>query len=100
VTDVKLIHVLLLFLSLLINIYPIFFMVISSNMLSQLSAIEPLNGGGDYGSWTETIEIALALWEIDFALTIDPPMEPVEPVIRKGVALEAFATRQQDFMPP
>jgi hypothetical protein len=97
-TKVKLIHVLLLFLSLLINIYPDFFMFLSDNMLSQLSAIEPLNGG-NYGSWRETIEIALALWEIDLALTTDPPMEPAEPVIHEGEAPEAFATHQQDFTP-
>jgi hypothetical protein len=44
-TNVKLIHVLLLFfLSLLINVCPVLFMVILGNMISQLSAIEPLNG--------------------------------------------------------
>jgi hypothetical protein len=46
-TNIKLIHVLLL--SLLINIYHVFFMVISGNILSQLSINEPLNGG-NYGS--------------------------------------------------
>jgi hypothetical protein len=51
-------------------------------MISQLSAIEPLNGS-NYGSWRETIEIALALWEIDLTLTTDPPMEPM---IREGEA--------------
>jgi hypothetical protein len=95
-TNIKLIHVLLL--SLLINIYHVFFMVISGNMLSQLSINEPLNGG-NYGSWRETIEIALALWEIDLALKTDPPKEPAQPVIREGEDAEAFATRQRDFMP-
>jgi hypothetical protein len=73
-------------------------MVISGNMLSQLSAIEPFNGS-NYGSWRETIEIALALWEIDLALTTDAPKEPEKPVIHEGKAIEAFATRQWDFMP-
>jgi hypothetical protein len=59
-TNVKLIHLLLLFLSLLINIYPVVFMFLSGNMLSQLSAIDPLNGG-NYGSRRETSDIALAL---------------------------------------
>ena len=65
-------------------------------MLSQLSAIEPLNGG-NYSSWRENIEIALALWDIDLALTHDPPVEPVEPVINDGESQEAFATRSRDF---
>jgi hypothetical protein len=47
-------------------------MIISGNMLSQLSAIETLKGS-NYGSWRETIEIVLALWEIDFTLTTDAP---------------------------
>jgi hypothetical protein len=52
-----------------------FFMVMSGNMLSQLSATEPLNGS-NYGSWRETVEIALGLWEIDLALMTDAPKEP------------------------
>jgi hypothetical protein len=73
-------------------------MVISGNMLSQLSTIETLNGS-NYGSWREIIEIVLALWEIDLALTTDAPKEPVEPVIHDGEATKAFATRQRDFTP-
>jgi hypothetical protein len=94
-TNVKLIHVLLLLLSLLIKIYHVFFIFLSGNMISQLCPIGPLNGG-NYGLWRETIEIVLMLWEIDLALTTDPPMEPV---IHEGEAAEAFATRQRDFTP-
>jgi hypothetical protein len=97
-TNIKLMLVLLLFLSLLINIYPIFFMFLSGNMISQLFTIEPLNGG-NYGSWRETIEIALTLWEIDLALTTGPPTEPVEHVIHEGEVTEAIATHQWDFTP-
>jgi hypothetical protein len=43
-TNINLIRVLLLFLSLLINVYPVLFMVISGNMISQLSTTEALNG--------------------------------------------------------
>jgi hypothetical protein len=68
-------------------------MVISGNMLSQLSAIETLNGL-NYGSWRETIDIVLTLWEIDFALTMDAPKEPTRPVIRDGETAEVFATCQ------
>jgi hypothetical protein len=67
-------------------------------MPSQLSTIKPLNGG-NYSSWRETIKIVLTLWEIDIALTTDPPMEPTKPVIHEGKAPEAFATRQRDFTP-
>jgi hypothetical protein len=50
-------------------------MVISDNIISQLSAIEPLNGS-NYGSWRETVEIALTLWEIDLALRRTLPRSP------------------------
>jgi hypothetical protein len=66
-------------------------MVISGNILSHLSAIQPLNGS-NYGSWRETVEIALALMEIDLALTTDSPKELEKPVIRDGETAEAFAT--------
>jgi hypothetical protein len=67
-------------------------------MMTQLSTIEPLNGG-NYDSWTEIIEIALALWQIDLTLTTDPPIETTQPMIHVGEAQEAFATRQWDFTP-
>jgi hypothetical protein len=73
----------------------LFFMVISGNMLSQLSVIETLNGS-NYGSWRETIKIVLALWEIDLALTTDVPKEPV---IHHGESIEAFVSRQLYFVP-
>jgi hypothetical protein len=73
-------------------------MIISSNMTNQLSAIEPLNGS-NYGSWMETVEVALVLWEIDPALTTDAPKEPKKHVIHEGDATKAFATRQRDFTP-
>jgi hypothetical protein len=56
-------------------------MIISGNILNHLSAIQPLNGS-NYGSWRETIEIALALMEIDLALTTDAPKELEKPVLR------------------
>jgi hypothetical protein len=75
-----------------------FFMVISCNILSQVSTIQPLNGS-NYGSCRKTVEIALTLMEIDLALTTDAPKEPEKPVIHDGETTEAFATRQRDFMP-
>jgi hypothetical protein len=73
-------------------------MIISGNILNQLSAIQPLNGS-NYDSWRETIEIVLVLMEIDLALTMDAPKEPEKPVIRDGETAEAFTTRQRDFAP-
>jgi hypothetical protein len=71
-------------------------MIISGNILNHLSAIQPLNGS-NYGSWRETIEIALALMEIDLALTTDAPKEPEKPVLRDDESAQAFATRERDF---
>jgi hypothetical protein len=58
-------------------------MIISGNIRNHLSTIKPLNGS-NYGSWRETIEIALALMEIDLALTVDAPKEPEKPVLHDG----------------
>jgi hypothetical protein len=71
-------------------------MIISGNILNHLSIIQPLNGS-NYGSWRETIEIALALMEIDLALTVDTPKEPEKPVLCDGESAQAFATRERDF---
>jgi hypothetical protein len=76
----------------------VFFMIILGNILNHLSAIQPLNGS-NYGSWRETIEIALALMKIDLALTTDAPKEPEKPVIRDGETPQTFATRERDFTP-
>jgi hypothetical protein len=76
----------------------IFFIVISSNILSHLSAIQPLNGS-NYGSWRGAVEIALVLTKIDIALTTDAPKEPEKHVIHDGEITDAFATRQRDFAP-
>jgi hypothetical protein len=73
-------------------------MIISGNILNHLSVIQPLNGS-NYGSWRETIEIALALIEIDLALTTDALKEPEKPVLRDGETAQAFATRERDFAP-
>jgi hypothetical protein len=73
-------------------------MIISGNILNHLSTIQPLNGS-NYGSWRETIEIALALMEIDLALMADAPKEPEKPVLRDGETVQAFATCERDFAP-
>jgi hypothetical protein len=68
-------------------------MIISGNILNHLYAIQPLNGS-NYGSWRETIEIALALMEINLA-----PKEPKKHVLHDGETAQAFATREWDFTP-
>jgi hypothetical protein len=73
-------------------------MIISGNILNHLSTIQPLNGL-NYGSWRETIEIALVLMDIDLALTTDTPKELEKPVLRDGETVQAFATCEWDFAP-
>jgi hypothetical protein len=73
-------------------------MIISGNILNHLSVIQPLNGS-NYGSLRETIEIALALMEIDLALTADAPTEPEKPVLHDGETTQTFATHERDFAP-
>jgi hypothetical protein len=73
-------------------------MIILGNILNHIFTIRPLNGS-NYGSWRETIEIALALMEIDLVLTTDAPNEHKKPVIHDGETPRAFATRERDFAP-
>jgi hypothetical protein len=73
-------------------------MIISGNILNHLSVIQSLNGS-NYVSWRETIEIALALMEIDLALTADAPKEHEKPMLRDGEIAQAFATHERDFAP-
>jgi hypothetical protein len=73
-------------------------MIISGNISNHLFVIQPLNGS-NYDSWRETIEIALALMEIDLALMADAFKEPEKPVLRDGETAQAFATCERDFTP-
>lgn len=63
-----------------------------------ISAIEPLNGN-NYGSWREKIEIALALSNIDLALTEPCHTAPVAPVRAEGESEDAFKKRTLDHAP-
>ena len=47
--------------------------------MNLISNIEPLNGG-NYSKWAEQVEMALALADIDLAVTTSWPTAPVEPV--------------------
>jgi len=63
-----------------------------------ISSIEPLNGGY-YGSWREKVEIALALSDIDLALTSACPTEPVDPVREENESETAFSAWVRDHAP-
>ncbi|XP_022681845.1 uncharacterized protein LOC111257080 [Setaria italica] len=65
------------------------------NPLSYISSIEPLNGG-NYGSWREKIEIALALSDIDLALTDPCPIAPEDPVRAENESEDDFNARVRD----
>jgi len=47
--------------------------------MNLISNIEPLNGG-NYSKWAEQVEMALALADIDLAVTTPCPTAPVAPV--------------------
>ncbi|XP_034598579.1 uncharacterized protein [Setaria viridis] len=68
------------------------------NIFSYISSIEPLNGG-NYGSWREEIEIALALLDIDLALTDPCPIAPEHPVRGENESEEDFNVKVCDHAP-
>jgi hypothetical protein len=74
-TNVKLIHILLLFFIIIDEYVSCFLYGYFRQHDKSALRHEALNGL-NYGSWRKTIEIALALWEIDLALTTDPPKDP------------------------
>jgi hypothetical protein len=68
------------------------------NPISFISSIEPLNGG-NYGSWREKLEMALALSEIDLALTSHCPTKPVDLVRGENETDAAWTTRTREHAP-
>ena len=51
----------------------------------------------NYLTWREELEAALALAEIDLALTEPRPTKPADPVRAENETDDAFANRKQDF---
>ncbi len=70
----------------------------TTNPLAYISTVEPLNRN-NYGSWREKIEIALALSDIDAALTEPRPIEPVTLVRAEGESEDDFKRRMLDHAP-
>ena len=65
------------------------------NPLSYISTIEPLNGG-NYGSWRDKVEIALALADIDLALTVACPTTPEDPMRAENESEADFNAHLRD----
>jgi hypothetical protein len=81
--------------------YPQFFLKLLFavyNPISSISSIEPLNGG-NYSSWREKFEMALALSEIDLALTSPCPMKSVDLVRGENETDAAWTTRTCEHAP-
>jgi hypothetical protein len=68
------------------------------NPILFISSIEPLNGG-NYGSWREKFEMALALSEIDLALTSPCPTRPEDLVRGENETEAAWTARQREHAP-
>jgi hypothetical protein len=68
------------------------------NPISFISSIEPLNGG-NYGSWREKLEMALARSEIDLALTSPCPTKPVDLVRGENEIDAAWTARTCEHAP-
>ena len=48
----------------------------NASLLTFMSTIEPLNGS-NYPKWRDSIEAALGLSDLDYALIVDRPVEPI-----------------------
>ena len=52
--------------------------------------------GQNYGKWHQKLEIALAMAEIDLAVTVPAPKEPKKPVRAQNEVDNAWAIRQKN----
>jgi hypothetical protein len=68
------------------------------NLISFISSIEPLNGG-NYGSWREKLEMALALSEIYLPLTSPYHTKPMDLVRGENETNAAWTVRTREHAP-
>ena len=66
--------------------------------MSQISRV-PLLDGSNYGRWREQVELALAMSNIDLAITDPCPVEPEDPEKGAEETDAAFATRVRNHAP-
>ena len=63
--------------------------------MSYVNEIPELHGQ-NYGKWRQKLEIALALAEIDLAVTVPAPKEPEQPVRAQNEADDAWTIREKN----
>ncbi|XP_025801361.1 uncharacterized protein LOC112880830 [Panicum hallii] len=66
-----------------------------SNAMTFINAIPPLDGS-NYGMWAQKLEVALALSDIDFAITSPFPVCPAELVRDPEETTAAWQARQRE----
>jgi hypothetical protein len=69
---------------------------IGANALSFIYAIEPLIGQ-NYPAWREKIDMALAMYVLDYALTDDKPVAPNVPAFPADLTAEQRVAREIEF---
>ena len=65
-------------------------LILGSNTMSYVNEILELHGQ-NYGKWHQKLEIALAMAEIDLAVTVPAPKEPEKPVRAQNEVDDAWA---------
>ena len=63
--------------------------------MSYVNGIPELHGQ-NYGKWHQKLEIALALAEIDLAITVPAPKEPEKPMRAQNEADDAWTIREKN----
>ena len=79
----------------IIEILSLFFWILLSDFISYVNDIPELHGQ-NYGKWHQKLEIALALAEIDLAVTVPAPKEPEKPVRAQNEADDAWTIREKN----
>ena len=64
--------------------------------MTYVNAIPELDGN-NYGKWYQKLEIALAMANIDLAITTPAPKEPEKPVRAQNGETAAWAIREKNY---